>query len=140
MMVLTSRDTLGDTGKKAGFWPEEFAAPDYVLSDAGAKITLASPKGGQRPPDPTSDAPDARTDDTRRFEDDAAANRALAATLKPGDRDLSSFDAVFYSGRHGPLWDLAEDPSIVALAIVPRFPRSTDNKEHSSCVGAHRFR
>ncbi|PRY80557.1 putative intracellular protease/amidase [Yoonia maritima] len=115
LMVLTSHDALGDTGKKTGFWLEEFAAPYYVLSDAGAKITLASPKGGQPPLDPTSDAPDAQTDDTRRFKDDAAAANALAHTVKLERLDLSSFDAVFYPGGHGPLWDLAEDPASIHL-------------------------
>jgi putative intracellular protease/amidase len=115
LMVLTSHDALGDTGKKTGFWLEEFAAPYYVLSDAGAKITLASPKGGQPPLDPTSDAPVAQTDDTRRFKDDAEAGKALAATVKLADLDLGSFDAVFYPGGHGPLWDLAEDPANIHL-------------------------
>ena len=115
LMVLTSHDKLGDTGKKTGFWLEEFAAPYYVLSDAGATITLASPKGGQPPIDPTSDAPDAQTDDTRRFKDDAAAQSALAATVKLSAVDLNTFDAVFYPGGHGPLWDLAEDPVNIRL-------------------------
>ncbi len=115
LMVLTSHDALGDTGKKTGFWLEEFAAPWYVLSDAGATITLASPKGGQPPIDPTSDAPDAQTDDTRRFKGDAAAQAALAATVKLADLDLDAFDAVFYPGGHGPLWDLAEDPASIHL-------------------------
>ena len=115
LMVLTSHDALGDTGKKTGFWLEEFAAPYYVLSDAGAKITLASPKGGQPPLDPTSDAPDAQTDDTRRFKGDATARAALAATVKLASLDLNAFDAVFYPGGHGPLWDLAEDPASIHL-------------------------
>ncbi len=115
LMVLTSHDTLGDTGKKTGFWLEEFAAPYYVLHDAGATITLASPKGGQPPTDPVSDAPDAQTDDTRRFKGDAAAQAALATTVKLADLDLNTFDAVFYPGGHGPLWDLAEDPASIHL-------------------------
>ena len=115
LMVLTSHDALGDTGKKTGFWLEEFAAPYYVLSDAGAAITLASPKGGQPPLDPTSDAPDAQTDDTRRFKGDAVAREALAETIKLSDVDLAGFDAVFYPGGHGPLWDLAEDPDSIHL-------------------------
>lgn len=115
LMVLTSHDALGDTGKKTGFWLEEFAAPYYVLSDAGAKITLASPKGGQPPLDPTSDAPDAQTDDTRRFKGDATARAALAATVKLASLDINAFDAVFYPGGHGPLWDLAEDPASIHL-------------------------
>ncbi len=115
LMVLTSHDALGDTGKKTGFWLEEFAAPYYVLADAGAKITLASPKGGQPPLDPTSDAPDAQTDDTRRFKGDATARAALAATVKLSGLNLNAFDAVFYPGGHGPLWDLAEDPASIHL-------------------------
>ena len=115
LMVLTSHESLGNTGKKTGFWLEEFAAPYYVLSDAGANITLASPKGGQPPLDPKSDAPDAQTDDTVRFKGDAAARDALATTVKLADLDMNSFDAVFYPGGHGPLWDLAEDPTSIHL-------------------------
>lgn len=108
LMVLTSHDTLGDTGEKTGFWLEEFAAPYYVLRDAGAKVTLASPKGGQPPLDPKSDAPDAQTEATERFKKDEAAQKALASTVKLADIDAADFDAVFYPGGHGPLWDLAE--------------------------------
>ena len=115
LMVLTSHDKLGDTGKKTGFWLEEFAAPYYVLGDAGAKITLASPKGGQPPLDPKSDEAAAQTDDTRRLEGDAAAKAALATTVKLADLDLNAFDAVFFPGGHGPLWDLAEDPKSIHL-------------------------
>jgi putative intracellular protease/amidase len=115
LMILTSHDKLGQTGKKTGFWLEEFAAPYYVLSDAGAHITLASPKGGQPPLDPVSDAPDAQTDDTRRFKADAAARAALGSTVKLASVDLNAFDAVFYPGGHGPLWDLAEDPTSIHL-------------------------
>lgn len=104
LMVLISHDTLGKTGKKTDFWLEEFAALDYLLSDAGANITLASPKGGQSPLDPTSDA---QTDDMRRFKGDAAARDALATTEKPAELDMNSFTAVFYPGGHGPFWDLA---------------------------------
>ena len=121
LIVLTSHDALGDTGKKTGFWLEEFAAPYYVLSDAGAVITVASPKGGQPPVDPTSDAPDAQTHDTRRLEGDAAAQAALANTVKLSDLDLAAFDAVFYPGGHGPLWDLAEDP--VSIHLIEHFAR-----------------
>ena len=121
LMVLTSHDTLGDTGKKTGFWLEEFAAPYYVLSDAGAAITLASPKGGQPPLDPTSDAPDAQTADTRRFKGDADARAALASTVTLSDVDLTTFDAVFYPGGHGPMWDLAEDP--VSIELIEYFDR-----------------
>jgi putative intracellular protease/amidase len=113
LMVLTSHDTLGDTGKKTGFWLEEFAAPYYVLLDAGATITLASPKGGQPPLDPASDTPDAQTDDTRRFKANPVA--ALAHTVKLSDVDQTLFDGVFYPGGHGPLWDLAEDPANIKL-------------------------
>tara|TARA_R110000737_G_scaffold207513_2_gene225516 strand:- start:1921 stop:2598 length:678 start_codon:yes stop_codon:yes gene_type:complete len=109
LMVLTSHDALGDTGKKTGFWLEEFAAPYYVFKDAGADITLASPKGGQPPIDPSSDNADAQTDDTRRFKDDPEAQKHLANTLKLSDVTEDGFDAIFYPGGHGPLWDLAED-------------------------------
>ncbi len=109
LMVLTSHDALGDTGKKTGFWLEEFAAPFYVFRDAGADITLASPKGGQPPIDPSSDAADAQTDDTRRFKGDAAAQHELATTRKLSDVKADDFDAIFFPGGHGPLWDLAED-------------------------------
>lgn len=109
LMVLTSHDKLGDTGKKTGFWLEEFSAPYYVFKDAGAEITLASPKGGQPPLDPTSDADDAQTDDTRRFKADAEAQAHLASTQKLADVTEVGFDAIFYPGGHGPLWDLAED-------------------------------
>ena len=115
LMVMTSHDQLGDTGKKTGFWLEEFAAPYYALKDAGAEIVIASPKGGQPPLDPKSDAEDAQTDDTRRFKGDADAQQALATTVLLGDLKAEDFDAVFYPGGHGPLWDLANDPKSVAL-------------------------
>ncbi|MBV7457169.1 type 1 glutamine amidotransferase domain-containing protein [Acidovorax sp. sif1233] len=115
LMVLTSHDQLGDTGKKTGFWLEEFAAPYYVFQDAGASVTLASPRGGQPPLDPKSGAPDAQTDATRRFKDDAAAQAQLASTLKLSELDAAQFDAVFYPGGHGPLWDLAQDARSIAL-------------------------
>ncbi len=108
LMVLTSHDQLGTTKKKTGFWLEEFAAPYYVLKDAGARITLASPKGGQPPLDPKSDAADAQTDATRRFKADTDAQQALASTVLLGEIDADEYDAVFYPGGHGPLWDLAE--------------------------------
>lgn len=108
LMVLTSHDKLGDTGEKTGFWLEEFAAPYYVLKDAGADVTLASPAGGQPPLDPKSDADDAQTDATRRFKGDPDAQKALASTAKLADIKADGFDAVFYPGGHGPLWDLAE--------------------------------
>lgn len=115
LIVLTSHDTLGDTGRKTGFWLEEFAAPYYAFLDAGAKITLASPQGGQPPLDPKSDDPDAQTDDTRRFQKDAQAQRVLASTHRLSEVQPSDFDAVFYPGGHGPLWDLAEDAKSVEL-------------------------
>lgn len=114
-MVLTSHDKLGDTGKPTGFWLEELVAPYYVFHDAGIDITLASPKGGQPPLDPKSDAPDAQTQDTERFRTDRAAQRALANTVKLDTLNADDFDAVFYPGGHGPLWDLAEDPHSIAL-------------------------
>ena len=115
LMVLTSHDKLGDTGRKTGFWLEELAAPYYVFKDAGIAMTLASPKGGQPPLDPKSDAPESQTDDTRRFQADPDALAALAATHKLSDVDLADYDAVFYPGGHGPLWDLAENADSIAL-------------------------
>ncbi len=115
LMVLTSHAELGKTGEKTGFWLEEFAAPFYVLKDAGHTITLASPKGGQPPLDPKSDAPDAQTDATRRFRADGEAQAQLAATEVLGEIDPAGFDGVFYPGGHGPLWDLAEDTDSKAL-------------------------
>lgn len=115
LIVLTSHDQLGNTGKKTGFWLEEFAAPYYALKDAGAELTLASPAGGQPPLDPKSDEPDAQTDHTRRFRDDPAAQHALANTLKLAEIRAEDFDAVFYPGGHGPLWDLYNDAASIAL-------------------------
>ena len=115
LMVLTSHDQLGDTGKKTGFWLEEFAAPYYVFKDAGAEITLASPKGGQPPLDPASDTKDAQTEATDRFKQDNAAQKALANTAVLSDVEAEGFDAIFYPGGHGPLWDLAEDAQSTAL-------------------------
>lgn len=115
LMVLTSHDQLGDTGKKTGFWLEEFAAPYYVLKDAGAEITLASPKGGQPPLDPKSDEPDAQTEATDRFKADQTAQQLLASTTPLSHIDPADFDGVFYPGGHGPLWDLAEDKDSIAL-------------------------
>lgn len=115
LMVLTSHDKLGDTGEKTGFWLEEFAAPYYVLKDAGADITLASPKGGQPPLDPKSDADDAQTEATKRFKADDAAQAVLAETLVLSKINAADFDAVFYPGGHGPLWDLAEDKDSISL-------------------------
>ena len=115
LMVLTSHDELGNTGKKTGFWLEEFAAPYYEFKDAGAEVTLASPAGGQPPLDPKSDEPDAQTDATRRFKSDAQAQAALAHTAKLADVSGDTFDALFYPGGHGPLWDLAEDAHSIKL-------------------------
>ncbi|MES2421141.1 MAG: type 1 glutamine amidotransferase domain-containing protein [Pseudomonadota bacterium] len=115
LMILTSHDTLGDTGRKTGFWLEELAAPYYIFKDAGAEITLASPKGGQPPLDPKSNEPDSQTDDTRRFEADDEAKAALASTVKLADVSATDFDTVFYPGGHGPLWDLAEDAMSIDL-------------------------
>jgi putative intracellular protease/amidase len=115
LMVLTSHDTLGNTGKKTGFWLEEFAAPYYVFKDAGADITLASPKGGQPPLDPKSDEPDSQTEATRRFKEDPAAQAALASTINLSDVSPDNFDAVFFPGGHGPLWDLAENRHSIKL-------------------------
>jgi putative intracellular protease/amidase len=115
LIVLTSHDQLGNTGKKTGFWLEEFAAPYYVLADAGAVITLASPAGGQPPLDPKSDEPGAQTAATQRFRQDSSAQAALANTRKLSDISPDDYDAVFYPGGHGPLWDLAEDRHSIAL-------------------------
>ena len=115
LVVLTSHDQLGNTGQKTGFWLEEFAAPYYVLLDAGATLTLASPKGGQPPLDPKSDEPDAQTPATERFKADPAAQAALASTVTLSTILAGDYDAVFYPGGHGPLWDLAEDPASIAL-------------------------
>lgn len=115
LMVLTSHDQLGNTGAKTGFWLEEFAAPYYAFKDAGAHITLASPLGGQPPLDPKSDDPASQTEATLRFKADTAAQAVLASTLKLKDMSAADFDAVFYPGGHGPLWDLAEDANSIAL-------------------------
>jgi putative intracellular protease/amidase len=115
LMVLTSHDQLGNTGMKTGFWLEEFAAPYYVFKDAGADITIVSPKGGQPPLDPKSDEADFQTDATRRFKEDADAQAALASSLKLSDISADDYDAVFYPGGHGPLWDLAEDRDSIGL-------------------------
>jgi putative intracellular protease/amidase len=115
LMVLTSHDQLGNTGKKTGFWLEEFAAPYYVFREAGADITLASPKGGQPPLDPKSDERDFQTEATRRFKEDPEAQRALANTVKLSTVNPDDYDAVFYPGGHGPLWDLAEDADSIRV-------------------------
>lgn len=115
LIVLTSHDTLGNTGRKTGFWLEELAAPYYAFLDAGAEIVLTSPNGGQPPLDPKSNEPSFQTDLTRRFEADAEANAKLAATVRLDSVTQADFDAVFYPGGHGPLWDLAEDSHSIQL-------------------------
>jgi putative intracellular protease/amidase len=118
LMVLTSHDELGSTGRKTGFWLEELAAPYYAFKDEGVRITLASPKGGKAPLDPKSNEPANQTDQTRRFEADASAMADLASTAKLKDVAYDAFDAVFYPGGHGPLWDLAEDS--VSIGLIER--------------------
>lgn len=115
LMVLTSHDRLGDTGEKTGFWLEEFAAPYYTFKDAGVEMTLASPAGGQPPLDPKSDAADAQTEATDRFKADTAAQADLAHTTVLAEVNAADFDAVFYPGGHGPLWDLAVNADSIAL-------------------------
>lgn len=115
LIILTSHNQLGNTGKKTGFWLEEFAAPYYFFKDAGVTLSLASPLGGQPPSDPVSDAPEAQTDATHRFKADPEAQAHLANTLKLAEVAATEFDAVFYPGGHGPLWDLAEDKTSIAL-------------------------
>jgi putative intracellular protease/amidase len=119
LMVLTSHDQLGNTGRKTGFWLEELAAPYYTFKDAGAEIVLASPKGGQPPLDPKSNEPANQTDATHRFEADPAAMAQLATTVKLADVSSADFDTVFYPGGHGPLWDLAEDA--ISIALIESF-------------------
>jgi len=122
VMVLTSHDQLGNTGRKTGFWLEEFAAPYFVFRDAGVQLTLASPKGGQPPLDPKSDLPENQTDAMIRFKKDSAAQQALSQTIKLADVKAEDFDTVFYPGGHGPMWDLAEDP--VSIALLESFYNS----------------
>lgn len=115
LIVLTSHSDLGNTGEKTGFWVEEFASPYYVLADAGAELTIASPKGGQPPVDPKSDALDAQTEATKRFKADEALKNKVAHTVKLSEVNQADYDAVFYPGGHGPLWDLANDANSIAL-------------------------
>lgn len=122
LMVLTSHDQLGNTGKKTGFWLEEFAAPYYTFKDANAEIVLASPAGGQPPLDPKSDLPEFQTALTHRFKADAAAQQALAHTVPLASVNVQDFDTVFYPGGHGPLWDLAESP--VSIRLIEAFDRA----------------
>jgi len=132
LMVLTSHDTLGDTGEKTGFWLEEFASPYYVFKDAGADIVLASPRGGQPPLDPKSQLPDFQTESTHRFEADENARGQLATTLKLSEVDAADFDALFYPGGHGPLWDLYSNPD--SLSLIEKMYK--DNKPVASvCHG-----
>ena len=115
VMVLTSHDTLGNTGRKTGFWLEELAAPYFVFKDSGTEVVLASPKGGQPPLEPESNEPAFQTDITRRFEADAAANAQLAATVRLDSVKQEDYDSVFYPGGHGPMWDLIEDQNSIKL-------------------------
>ncbi|USQ14923.1 type 1 glutamine amidotransferase domain-containing protein [Legionella lytica] len=122
VMVLTSHDQLGNTGRKTGFWLEEFAAPYFVFSDAGVELTLASPKGGQPPVDPKSDLPENQTPAMARFKKDERAQKALSQTVKLADINANDFDTIFYVGGHGPLWDLAE--SLVSIRLIESFYNS----------------
>jgi putative intracellular protease/amidase len=122
LMVLTSHNVLGKTGRPTGFWLEEFAAPYYVFKDAGVEVTLASPKGGQPPIDPKSDLPENQTDAMARFKQDPVAQTALAHTVKLAEVKAEDFDTVFYPGGHGPMWDLAEDP--ISIALIEAFYNS----------------
>ncbi|WDE11457.1 type 1 glutamine amidotransferase domain-containing protein [Thalassomonas haliotis] len=121
VIILTSHDQLGDTGEKTGFWLEEFAAPYYVLLDAGVNITLASPAGGQPPIDGKSELADFQTDATRRFDRDTRAQQVLANTVKLSEISSEEYDAVFYPGGHGPLWDLVDNRD--SLALISAFNR-----------------
>jgi len=115
LMVLTSHDELGNTGRKTGFWLEEFAAPYFLFKDAGVDVTIASPKGGQPPLDPKSNEPMFQTELTHRFERDPEAQKALASTIRLDGVTHEGFDTVFYPGGHGPMWDLAEDQNSIRL-------------------------
>ncbi len=122
LLILTSHDQLGNTGKKTGFWLEEFAAPFYVLKDAGAEITIASPKGGQPPLDPKSDLPENQTELTNRFRADASANAQLANTKVLSGISAEDFDTVFYPGGHGPMWDMPDNA--ISIALIESFVRA----------------
>jgi len=115
LMVLTSHDVLGNTGRKTGFWLEEFAAPYFVFRDAGVQLTLTSPKGGQPPVDPKSDLPENQTSAMARFKEDPAAQKDLANTTKLSDMKSENFDTIFYVGGHGPMWDLVDNKDSIAL-------------------------
>ena len=122
LIVLTSHDQLGGTGEKTGFWLEEFAAPYYVLKDAGASLTLASPKGGQPPLDPKSDLPENQTEATQRFRADTSAQMELAHTTKLAEVSANDFDALFFPGGHGPMWDLSDNP--ISIALIEEFVKA----------------
>lgn len=122
LMVLTSHDQLGNTGRKTGFWLEEFAAPYFVFRDAEVELTLASPKGGQPPVDPKSDLPENQTSAMARFKQDAAAKKALSQTTKLADMQAKDFDSIFYVGGHGPMWDLTDNP--ISIALIESFYNS----------------
>ena len=115
LMVLTSHDVLGNTGRKTGFWLEEGAAPYFVFRDAGVELTLASPKGGQPPIDPKSDLPEGQTASMSRFKKDSKAQKDFATTKVLGDMRSEDFDTIFYVGGHGPMWDLVDNPTSIAL-------------------------
>lgn len=152
LMVLTSHDQLGDTGNKTGFWLEEFAAPYYAFKDAGVNITLASPKGGQPPIDPSSDAEQSQTEDTKRFKADAEAQKELANTSTLAQVKAEDFDGLFFPGGHGPLWDLAEsqdsraliesfnqqEKPVAAVCHAPAVFRHVNNAEGKPLVSNHR--
>jgi putative intracellular protease/amidase len=122
VMVLTSHDQLGNTGRKTGFWLEEFAAPYFVFRDAGVQLTLASPKGGQPPIDPKSDLPENQTDAMARFKRDSVAQRALSQTVELAKVKAEDYDSIFYVGGHGPMWDLVDNP--VSIALIESFYNS----------------
>ena len=122
LIVLTSHNQLGDTGGKTGFWLEEFVTPYYVLKDVGAEITLASPKGGQPPLDPKSDLPENLTESTKRFRKDKAAQAQLANTKKLAEVSAGDFDAVFYPGGHGPMWDMPDNK--ISIALIEAFAKA----------------
>jgi putative intracellular protease/amidase len=115
LLVLTSHDQLGKTGKKTGFWLEEFAAPYFTFKDFGANVVIASPKGGQPPLDPKSDLPEFQTHATSRFRKDPSAQTQLGHTMKLSEISAKDFDAVFYPGGHGPMWDMGDNPTSIAL-------------------------
>jgi putative intracellular protease/amidase len=115
LMVTTSHDQLGNTGRKTGFWLEEFAAPYFVFKDAGVQLTLASPKGGQPPIDPKSDLPEGQTPAMTRFKEDKAAQKHLSQTLRLADMRSEDYDTIFYVGGHGPMWDLVDNPDSIGL-------------------------